>query len=125
MTAATDYLENELLDHLLAVAAYTAPTNVYVKLHTGAPGESAASNAATEATRKLASFAAASGGVAATDADLTWTSVSTTETYTHFSIWDNVTAGNPLVVGAFGSSIAVTAGDNFLIASGDLTVTLA
>jgi hypothetical protein len=30
------------------------PTNVYVKLHTGDPGEDATSNAATETTRKEA-----------------------------------------------------------------------
>ena len=37
--SASDYLENEVADHLLGTAAWTAPTNVYVQLHTGDPGE--------------------------------------------------------------------------------------
>lgn len=125
MTAATDYLENEIVDHVLGTGSYTMPAQVYVKLHTGAPGESAASNAATNSTRKQADFSAASGGTAVNSADIAWTNVSTTETYTHFSVWDNLTAGNPLLYGAFSSSISVTAGDNFTIEAGDLSVTLA
>lgn len=125
MSEATNYLENEVLDHFLGTAAYTAPTNVYVKLHTGAPGEDATGNAATETTRVEVTFGAASGGTATSNADVAWTNVSTSETYSHFSIWDASTAGNPLCYGAFAASYAVTAGDNFTIASGDLTVSLA
>ena len=125
MTAATNYTENELLDHLLAVGAFTSPTNVYMKLHTGAPGEDATGNAAANTTRVLASFGAASGGTATSDADIAWTNVSNTETYTHWSLWDAATGGNPLVYGAFDSGISVTAGDNFTVESGNLTVTLA
>lgn len=125
MTAASDYLENEILDHILGTAAYTAPTNVYIKLHTGVPGEDGTGNPAGEATRKVLSFAAASGGVASSNAAVTWTSVSTTETYSHWSIWDALTVGNCLLTGALGSSVAVTAGDNFEIASGDIDITAA
>lgn len=125
MTAASNYLENELLDHMLGTGAFTAPTNVYVKLHTGDPGEDCTLLPATEATRKVVTFAAASGGTASSSSAATWTSVSTTETYSHWSLWDASTAGNPLCYGALGSSVAVTAGDNFEIASGDIDITLA
>ena len=113
MSAATDYLENEVLDHVLAVGAYTAPTNVYVKLHLGDPGEAGTANPAAETTRQEATFSAASGGSADLSATVSWTSVSNTETYSHWSLWDNASAGNCLLKGALDSSVAVTAGDNF------------
>ena len=126
MTAMSNYLENELLDHALGTGSFTAPTNVYVKLHTGDPGEDGTANAATETTRVITgAFSAASGGTTDNDAAITWSSVSTTETYSHISIWDNLTAGNCLFVGALDSSVAVTAGDDFEIAAGDLDITFA
>ena len=113
MSDGSDYLELKVLDHSLGTSAWTAPTNVYVKLHLGAPGEAATANAAVEATRKIAAFNAASGGSAALTSTLSWVSVSTTETYTHFSIWDAVSAGNALYVGALSSPAVMTAGDDF------------
>lgn len=116
----SNYLENAYLDTLrntsLAVSA------VYVKLHTGDPGEAGTSNAATETTRKLISFSAASSGSMASSATVEWTNVSTTETYSHWSLWDSLTTGNCLWSGALSSSAAVTAGDTFQITS--LTLTL-
>lgn len=116
----SNYLENAYLDTLrnqsLAVAA------VYVKLHTGDPGEAGTSNAATETTRKLISFSAASGGSMSSSATVEWTNVAATETYTHFSLWDSLTTGNCLWSGALGSSAAVTAGDTFQITALSLTL---
>ena len=118
----SNYAENKILEHTTGETAWTMPTNVYVKLHTGDPGEAATSNAATETTRKQASFAAASSGSIATDTTLEWTNVASTETITHWSLWDNLTAGNALWTGALSSSAAVTAGDTFQITT--LTLSL-
>lgn len=118
----SNYAENKILDHVTGEASWTMPTTVYVKLHTGDPGEAATSNAATETTRKAASWSAASSGSIATDATIEWTNVSTTETYTHWSLWDASTAGNALWTGALSASAAVTAGDTFQITS--LTLSL-
>jgi hypothetical protein len=118
----SNYAENKILDHVTGEAAWTMPTTVYVKLHTGDPGEAATSNAATETTRKAASWSAASSGSIATDATIEWTNVSTTETYTHWSLWDASTGGNALWTGALSASAAVTAGDTFQITS--LTLSL-
>ena len=118
----SNYAENKILDHVVGEAAWTMPTTVYVKLHTGDPGEAATSNAAAETTRKAASWSAASSGSIATDATIEWTNVSTTETYTHWSLWDASTAGNALWTGALSASAAVTAGDTFQITS--LTLSL-
>jgi hypothetical protein len=116
----SNYLENALLDTLRAQSFSVA--NVYLKLHLGDPGENGTANAATEATRQAVTFNAASGGSMASSAAVTWTNVSTTETYTHWSAWDNVTAGNCLWSGALSASASVAAGDTFQITS--LTLTL-
>lgn len=118
----SNYAELKILDHTTGRAAWTIPSNVYVKLHTGDAGEDGTSNAATETTRKVAAWSAASSGSIATSATLEWTNVAATETYSHWSLWDDVSAGNCLWTGALSSSAAVTAGDTFQITS--LTLSL-
>lgn len=118
----SNYAELKILEHTTGETAWTIPTDVYVKLHTGDAGEEGTSNAATEDTRKVASWAAASSGSIATDATLEWTNVAATETYSHWSLWDASTAGNCLWTGALSTSAAVTAGDTFQITT--LTLSL-
>lgn len=118
----SNYAELEILDHLTGTASWTAPSSVYIKLHTGDPGEDCTSNAATEATRKVVTFSAAASGAITSDATVEWTNVSTTETYSHWSLWDASTAGNPLWYGALSSSAAVTAGDTFQVTQLQLTL---
>lgn len=118
----SNYAELKILDHTTGRSAWTMPTNVYVKLHLGDPGEAATSNAAVETTRKVAAWSVAASGAIAISATLEWTNVSTTETYTHWSLWDASTAGNALWSGALSSSAAVTAGDTFQITA--LTLSL-
>ena len=120
-----DYAEDALLNLTFNATAYSGQSTVYVKLHTGDPGEACTSNAATETTRQAVTFGASSGGTVTSDSAATWASVSTTETYSHVSLWDAAAAGNALWYGALTASRSVTAGDTFSIASGDLTVSLA
>ena len=118
----SNYAELKILDHTTGRAAWTVPTNVYVKLHTADAGEAGTSSAATETTRKVTAWATAASGAIATSATLEWTNVAATETYTHWSMWDDLTAGNALWTGALSTSAAVTAGDTFQITS--LTLSL-
>lgn len=118
----SNYAELKILEHTTGKTAWTIPTNTYVKLHTADPGEDCTTAAATNATRVVAAWSAASAGAIATSATITWTNVSTTETYTHWSLWDALTAGNPLWSGALSTSASVTAGDTFQITS--LTLSL-
>jgi hypothetical protein len=118
----SNYAELKILEHTTGKTAWTIPTDVYIKLHTGDAGEEGTSNAASEATRKEAAWATASAGAIATSATLEWTNVASTETYSHWSMWDASTAGNCLWTGALSSSAAVTAGDTFQITS--LTLSL-
>jgi hypothetical protein len=116
----SNYAEVALLDTLRNQSFAVAAS--YVKLHTGDPGEAGTSNAATEATRKAVTWSAASSGSISSSGTLEWTNVSTTETYSHWSLWDASTSGNCLWSGGLASSAAVTAGDTFQITS--LTLTL-
>lgn len=121
----SDYAENAILNTLRGTAFSVA--TVYVKLHIGTPDgptttEAGTQNPAANTTRQSIAFSAASGGSMVSSATVTWTNVSTTETYTHFSLWDASTAGNCLWSGALSSSAAVTAGDTFQITS--LTLSL-
>ena len=118
----SNYAELKILEHTTGKTAWTIPTNVYIKLHTGDAGEAGTTNAASETTRKVAAWATAASGSIATSATLEWTNVAATETYTHWSMWDDVSAGNCLWTGALSSSAAVTAGDTFQITS--LTLSL-
>lgn len=128
MSAASDYLENELLDHVLSNAAFTSPTTVHVGLYTSSPGDD---DSGTECSggayaRQTASFAAASGGSASTDATITFpAATSNWGTITHVSIHDAAVSGNLLFHGAVTSSKTIETGDTFQISSGNLTVTLA
>ena len=72
----SNYAELKILEHTTGKTAWTMPTTVYLKLHTGDPGEAATSNAATEATRKSTSWATAASGAIATSATVEWTNVS-------------------------------------------------
>ena len=120
----SNYAELKMLEHATGVASWTMPTTLYVKLHLGDAGEAGTANAAVNSTRdSLAWGAAASGSIATTGSpSAEWISVSTTETYTHWSLWDNLTAGNCIWTGALSSSASVAAGDTFQITT--LTLTL-
>jgi len=74
----SNYAELKILDHTTGKAAWTMPTTVYAKLHTGDPGEAATSSAATETTRKAVSWASAASGAIASSATLEWTTVAAT-----------------------------------------------
>lgn len=116
----SNYAENALLNTMGNVSFVAA--NTYVKLHLGDPGEDGTANPAAETTREQVTWGTASGGSIASAATVEWTNVSTTEIYTHWSLWDSSTAGNCLWTGALGSSASMTAGDTFQITS--LTLTL-
>jgi hypothetical protein len=120
----TNYLENALLNAVFRNTSYTSVATVYVKLHTADPGEDATNNAASETTRTAATFGAPSNGVITNSGDITWSSVSTSETYSHISIWDAPTGGNPLAYGALDASVPITAGGDFTIPTGQLSITL-
>lgn len=98
-------------------------TYSWIKLHVGDPGAAGTSNAATETTRKQATWGSASAAAKTTTADLVWTSVAGTEDYTHYSQWTASSGGSFGGSGTITAN-AVTAGDTFTIPTGSLTLTL-
>jgi hypothetical protein len=102
--------------------SYTGNSNYWVKLHTADPGAAGATAPAGNTTRQQVTFGTSSSGAIANSAAITWTSVSTTETYTHFSAWTASTAGTFLGSGTVTGG-AVTAGNNFSIPIGDFDIT--
>ena len=121
-TGLSAYTANKFLDALGNATAFSV-TDVYIKLHVGDPGANGTSNPATETTRKVVTFAAASNGSIASDSAATWTNIAGSEDATHFTSWDNLTAGNFLFSGTVTSN-PYTAGDTVTIASAALTASL-
>jgi hypothetical protein len=121
-TGLSAYLANSFLNALGNATTYSVATP-YIKLHVGDPGVNGTTSPAVETTRKSVSFAAAANGAIASDADITWTNIAGSEDATHFTAWDNLTAGNFLFSGTITGN-PYTAGDTYTIASGSLTASL-
>ena len=121
-TGLSAYTANKFLDALGNATAFSV-TDVYIKLHVGDPGANGTSNPATETTRKVVTFAAASNGTIASDSAATWTNIAGSEDATHFTSWYNLTAVNFLFSGTVTSN-PYTAGDTVTIASAALTASL-
>tara|TARA_R110002126_G_scaffold139531_1_gene284287 strand:- start:394 stop:777 length:384 start_codon:yes stop_codon:yes gene_type:complete len=116
------YLCNSWLDALANNTSY-AVAQVYIKLHVGDPGAAGTANAATETTRKAASFGVAVAGAINSDADISWTNIAGSQDANHFTAWDNLTAGNFLFSGTITAN-PYTAGDTYTISSGNLSASL-
>ena len=128
MAAASDYLEDELLDHALGTGSFTAPSAVYVALFTAAPNDA---GGGTELSgdgyaRQECAFDAASGGSASNTSDETFTaSGGDWGTITHVGLFDASTSGNLLFHGALSASQVVNDGGSLIFSAGSLTVSLA
>lgn len=141
MSAASNYLEDKVLDHVLGEGArnFTSPAVLYLALfkNTGT-GTSAnleagtltdeISTSGTAYARQNVNFSASVNGTAATDGTVTWpTATADWGTITHVAIMDNATAlsGNVLFYGNLLASKLIENGDTFQITSQNLTVSLA
>ena len=137
MSAASNYLENKVLDHVLTATTYTAPAARYLALFTNTSTNAAAnleagtltdeiSTSGTAYIRKAVTFAAASSGSSATNATVTFDAATATwGTITHIAVMDAVSSGNVLFYGAVTTSKLIESGDTFQVSSGNLTVSLA
>ncbi|MEM9681637.1 MAG: hypothetical protein AAF942_00090 [Pseudomonadota bacterium] len=137
MTAMSDYLENELLDHVLKGLAFTAPATVALALFTAATNDAGGGTEVTNANAYARlevegatgrTFSAAAAGT--TDNDQAWEFAAAAGgswgTVTHLAIVDSAVhgGGNFLFHGALTASRAIGDGDTFRFPAGDLDVTL-
>lgn len=131
MSAASNFLEDALLNHVLTASAYTQPSR-FIALFTGNPGEAGSftnevSTSGTAYARQAVTFAAAANGSSATNATVTFpTATANFGTITHVAVVDGNTAGagNVLFYGAVTTSKTIETGDTFQISSGNLTISL-
>ena len=128
MSAMSDYLENEILDHILGTGAYTMPTTVYVGLSTASFNDD---NSGTELTgnnyaREVATFTAAASGTTSNSAAVEFNAATGSwGTVSHFGIFDALSGGNLLIHGAFTTPKLIANGDILKIPTGDLDITAA
>ena len=128
MSAMSDYLENEILDHILGTGAYTMPSTVYVGLSTGSFNDD---NSGTELTgngyaRESIAFAAAASGTASNSGAVEFSAATGSwGTVSNFGLFDASTSGNLLIHGALTASKVIDTGDILKIAVGDMDITAA
>jgi hypothetical protein len=143
MAAATDYLENQLVDHIFRTASFTKPTALYVALFTNATNDAGGGTEVTggsyarkqldpldtnwNATQGGTSGASSgTGGLTDNAVDITFvTATASWGTVTNFAIMDALTGGNMLIHGTLTASKTVDDGDTFKFVAGALDVTVA
>jgi hypothetical protein len=135
MGSFSNYLEEDLLDHVVGKTAYTMPT-AYATLATADPTDAGTgashsevpdSNAYARKSTAGADWNAASAGAIDNANDITFVQATGSwGTVSHFTLCDNGThgAGNMLLHGALTTSKAIGNGDTAKFAAGDLDITL-
>jgi hypothetical protein len=129
MGSISDYLENALLDHVLGTASYTQPT-IYVGLSTADPTDAGSGD--TEPTYTAYARVAHSAWDAAASRATENTGTITfpqkadgsSETITHFTIYDASSGGNMLAHGAFTTQKTIVVNNTPTIADGELDVSV-
>ena len=123
----TNFLETEILDHVFAGAAYTAPGTKYLALFTAiADGEagSVTELSGNAYARQTVAFTT-SGNTTSNNAAVEFpTATGNWGTVTHVGVYDASTSGNLMAYATLSSSKAIATGDVFRVPSGDLDITL-
>lgn len=132
MTGKSDFLEDEILDHLLGNASYSAPATTYIALFTATPSDSGGGTEVTGGsyarvafTNNATNWPAASGGAKANGVEILFPTPSANwGTVDSFGIFDAATTGNLLYWGTVSPSKTINDGDSApSFAIGDLDVT--
>jgi hypothetical protein len=122
----TNFLETEILDHVFAGAAYTAPATKYLALYTAAPGETGGGTevSGTGYVRQSVAFTT-SGNTTSNNAAVEFpTAGASWGTVTHVGVFDASTSGNLMAYAALTTSKTIDSGDVFRVPNADLDITL-
>ena len=118
-TAFSNYLENEVLDHLLSAATFTAAATLHYALHlslndAGTGTEITGGSYARQAvTNNATNFPAASGGLKSNGALVNFGTASANwGTVQYISLWDASSGGNLYFYGLLDVSIPILNGDS-------------
>jgi len=127
MGSFADFLELEILDHVLGTGSYAAPT-IYVALYTAAPsdagGGTEVSGGGYARVAHSAYDGAAAGATSNTGAIQFATAASAWGSVSHFALLDATSAGNFLMWGTLSASRTISTGDTCQFADGALDITL-
>jgi hypothetical protein len=124
----TNFLETEILDHVFAGSAYTAPSTHYLALFTAAPGESGGgtevSTSGTAYARQSVAFTT-TGNTTSNSAAVEYaTATASMGTVSHVGVFDAATGGNMMAYATLTSPKSIDTGDVFRVPTGDLDITL-
>lgn len=123
----SNYLENELLDHVLRNQAFASPTTVYAALYTTQPSDAGGGTevSGNAYARVAITFGAATSGSITNSSAVTFPQAGGGPwgTITHFGVLDALTNGNLLYWGALDESKVIDDGDTMEFSIGDLMVT--
>ena len=127
----SDFLELELLDHMLGNAAYSAPATVYIALYTAAPTDAGGGTEVTggsyvrkSVTNNDTNWPAAAAGAKANGTEITFVEATASwGTVVAFGIFDAAAAGNLLYWATLTTNKTIDSGDTAKFAVGDLDVT--
>ena len=132
MGSFSDFLENELLDHVFKTGVYTPEANLYIALCTSTPDDAdTGSTLPGELSGggyvriQCNTWDEAAAGATENSQTFTFAQATTDQgTVTHFAICDKTTLGNCLGWGALSASRVISSGDTASFATGDLDITL-
>lgn len=130
MGSFSDYLEDELLDHVFGKGSFTPPT-IYVAVSTADPLDGGSGlaepsgNGYARVQTTGTDWNAASGGAIDNANAVTFNEATGSwGTITHFALMDAASGGNLLVHGALSTSKSISSGDTVKFVAGDLDVLL-
>jgi hypothetical protein len=127
MSEISTYLENALINATLRNTTFTSPSTVYVSLWTSDPTDAGSGTEVSGGSyaRQSVTFGAPSSGLSTNSADVTFpTATGSWGTVGWIGINDAVSSGNLLYHTPLDVAKAITTGDVFKIATGNLSVEL-
>lgn len=127
MAEFTDFLENALLNHVFANAAYTAPTAIFLALHTTTNSDTTPGTEVSTGgyARQSTAFGTATAGTISNSAIESFTATGANYgTVVSTSLYSLVTGGNMLCFDNDFVDTAVNDGDTLQFGIGDIDVSL-
>ena len=118
----------KILNHVKGSGAttFTAPTQLYVRLHTADPGATGVTGVPSGGeggqTGQAINFSTTATNVLTMSNTPSWAITVASETVSHISIWDASTAGNFLWSAALTASKSVVSGDTLTLTTCTLTL---
>ncbi len=121
----SDYLEVNLLNHVLRATPYSAPATVYLAAYTAAPSDAGGGTEVSGGsyTRQTVVFGPPSGNQVANAAEVVFPiAADDWGTLVHFGIFDAPVGGNLLYATPFAAARTIESGDQLRIPVGQLVV---